>query len=472
VTYPSTERVFAQDDSGFGSGEVHEMGSALETDLYELNMAASYLRRNMVDPATFSLFVRQLPESRGFIVAAGLEDCLSYLESFRFGDEDLDWLRGAGFPEETIEQFAALRFTGDVEAVPEGRVVFANEPIVEVTAPIAEAQLVETYLLNQVTYQSALATKATRCRLAAGDIELVDFALRRTHGMEAGMAAARVSAIAGFVATSNVEAARRFGLAAAGTMAHSYVEAFPTEDQAFSAFAEDCPDRTTFLVDTYDTLGGVDAAIEVIHRLGLTEGLGVRLDSGDLAELARLTRRRLDEARLPGVRIFVSGGLDEYDLERFREAGAPIDAAGVGTRMGVSADAPSLDSAYKLVSFGGRPVCKLSEGKATLPGAKQVWRRIPIAADVLATRDEPGPPGAERLLVPLMRSGRRLGPADTIEAARGRLARDLDALAPTTRDLHQPTSPEVVMSERLARLTEKVTASLVHDRRGAGSERV
>jgi nicotinate phosphoribosyltransferase len=304
------------------------MGKALITDLYELNMAASYLLRSMVGPATFSLFVRRLPPSRGFLVAAGLEDCLTYLESFAFDDEDLAWLVTAGFPAEVVEGFGAMRFTGDVHAVPEGRVVFANEPLLEVTAPIAEAQLIETYLLNQITFQTTLATKATRCRLAAGDIELVDFALRRTHGAEAGMAVARVSAIAGFVATSNVEAARRFGLEAAGTMAHSYIEAFPTEADAFRAFAVDLPGRTTFLVDTYDTAGGVDAAIEVIRELGLSGALGVRLDSGDLAQLARETRVQLDTARLHNVRIFVSGGLDEYDLERFRADGAPIDAAG------------------------------------------------------------------------------------------------------------------------------------------------
>ena len=294
------------------------MGNALITDFYELNMAASYLRRDMVGPATFSLFVRRLPPSRGFLVAAGLEDCLKYLESFAFGPDDLAWLGTAGFPADVIDMFEAMHFSGDVIAVPEGRVVFADEPLLEVTAPIAEAQLVETYLLNQITYQTSLATKATRCRLAAGGIELVDFALRRTHGAEAGMAVARVSAIAGFGATSNVEAARRFGLEAAGTMAHSYIEAFPTEAKAFRAFAEDLPGRTTFLVDTYDTRAGVEAAIGVIRQLGLSGPLGVRLDSGDLARLARETREQLDGAGLPDVRIFVSGGLDEYDLERFR----------------------------------------------------------------------------------------------------------------------------------------------------------
>jgi nicotinate phosphoribosyltransferase len=436
------------------------MSGALITDLYELNMAASYLRRGMVATATFSLFVRELPPNRGFLVADGLENCLDYLEQFSFTDDDLSWLAAAGFSEDSISKFETIRFTGDVHAVPEGRVVFAFEPLLEVTAPIAEAQLVETYLLNQVTYQTALTSKAARCRLAAGDIELVDFALRRTHGTEAGMAVAKATAIAGFVGTSNVEAARRWGLVPSGTMAHSYVEAFPTEREAFLTFAQDLPGRTTFLVDTYDTLEGVDAAIEVIRELGLTTGAAVRLDSGDLTELSRAARRRLDDAGLPWVRIFVSGGLDEYDLDHFRTAGAPIDAAGVGTRVGVSDDAPFLDSAYKLVEFGGHAVMKLSTGKASLPGAKQVWRRFPIVSDVLATRAEPGPPGAEALLVPVMRSGRRVGPPDTIEAARERLVRDLDGLSNEARDLHNPRPPAATISDRLARLDEDTRAQL------------
>ena len=226
---------------------------------------------------------------------------------------------------------------------------------------LVAAGLVETVLVNQITYQTAVATKAARCTLAAGGIELVDFALRRTHGIEAGFGVARASAIAGFAATSNVDAARRFGLRVSGTMAHSYVEAFPSEEDAFVAFVQDRPGPVTFLVDTYDTMSGVDAAIRVMRRLGLTEDLAIRLDSGDLESLARLARRRLDAAAFPQVRIFVSGGLDEYDLERLRNAHAPIDAAGIGTRMGVSSDAPSLDSAYKLVAYAGRPVCKLSD---------------------------------------------------------------------------------------------------------------
>lgn len=436
------------------------MGRALITDLYELNMAASYLRRDMIGSATFSLFVRTLPASRGFLVAAGLEDCLAHLESFAFESEDLAWLREHGFDATDVAALAELRFTGDVHAVPEGRVILPNEPLLEVTAPIAEAQLVETFLLNQVTYQTAIATKAARCRLAAGDrIELVDFALRRTHGVDAGMAVARLCAIAGFAATSNVEAARRYALPASGTMAHSYVEAFPSEADAFRAYAEDRPAFRTFLVDTYDTLDGVRAAIDAIHELGLARPLAVRLDSGDLPALAQRTRALLDEAGLAHVQIFVSGGLDEYDLERFRTGGLPIDAAGVGTALGVSADAPTLDSAYKLVAYGRRPVRKLSPGKATLPGAKQVWRTPRIVEDILATRDEPGPAGHEPLLVPVMRNGERTGRPGTLDEARACLARDLEALPGRALDLREPVPPPVRVSRRLDELTDRVSAA-------------
>ena len=344
------------------------MGRALLTDLYELNMAASYLRRGMTQPATFSLFVRHLPREWGFLVACGLSRCLEFLESFRFEEEDLRYLADTqGYSDETLQAFRDLTFEGEVRAVPEGRLVFPDEPLLEVTASMPQAQLAETFLLNQITYQTAVASKAARCRIAAADRDLIDFSFRRVHGTEAAMAVARATAIAGFAATSNVEAARRYGLRAAGTMAHSYVEAFPTEADAFRAFAQDFPSRTTFLVDTYDTANGVRNAIEVIGELGLTEPLGVRLDSGDLDALSRQARAILDEAGLTHVRIFASGGLDETDVDRLVTAGAPIDSFGVGTRVGVSADAPYLDSVYKLVEYDGRPVLKLSAEKSTEP---------------------------------------------------------------------------------------------------------
>jgi len=433
------------------------MGGALLTDLYELNMAASYLRRGMDHEATFSLFVRHLPPNRGFLVAAGLEPCLSFLEGFGFEDDDLRYLATEpGYDEETIERFRALRFTGDVWAVPEGRIVFADEPLLEVTAPIAVAQLVETFLLNQTTFQTTIASKAARCRIAARDRDLVDFAFRRTQGIDAAMAVARTTAMVGFAATSNVQAARRYGLRAAGTMAHSYVESFPTEADAFRAFAQDFPSRTTFLVDTYDTANGVRTAVEVIRELGLTEPLAVRLDSGDLDALSREARAILDRAGLTHVRIFASGGLDETDVDRLVSAAAPVDAFGVGTRVGVSADAPYLDSVYKLVEYDGRPVLKLSVAKATEPGRKQVFRGA--GGDVIALRDEPAPPGTEPLLVPVMLKGRRTGPPRNLETARHLFETDLARLHEPVKRMQDPEQPVATVSDALKRLTEETRA--------------
>ena len=435
------------------------MPGGLLTDLYELNMAASYLRRSMTGQATFSLFVRALPPGRGFLVAAGLADCLQFLEDFSFTPEDLSYLRQArGYREETLRAFASLRFTGDVRAVPEGRVVFAGEPLLEVTAPVAEAQLAETVLLNHVTFQTAVATKAARCVLAAGGAQLVDFSFRRTQGIDAGLAVARASAIAGFAATSNVAAARRHGLAAAGTMAHSFIEAFGDEQEAFTAFAADFPGMTTFLVDTYDTARGVRNAIEVIRRLRLPGPVGVRLDSGDLAALARMARAMLDEAGLGDARIFASGSLDEYAIAGLVAAAAPIDAYGVGTKMGVSADAPYLDSAYKLVSYDGRPVMKLSAGKTSPPGAKQVYRGPD--GDVLALRDEPPPPGHQPLLVPVMRQGQRVSAPEPLAAAVQRCRADLAWLPLTARALRDPVPVPVRISEQLKTLQDQVTRDL------------
>ena len=434
------------------------MTGALATDLYELNMAASYLRRGMTDTATFSLFVRRLPPGRGFLVAAGLEPSLAFLEGVRFEAHELDYLRDElGFTTEDVDAFASLRFTGDVWAIPEGRVLYAGEPLLEVTAPLPEGQLVETFLLNQITFHTTLASKAARCRLAAGGRDVVDFAFRRTQGADAADAAARDSAIAGFAATSNVAAARRYGLPAAGTMAHSYVEAFPSEVDAFRAFASDFPQRTTFLVDTYDTLKGVRAAIDVIHELGLRDALGIRLDSGDLGALSVQARELLDGAGLGHVRIFASGGLDEMDIDRLVRGGAPIDAFGVGTRMGVSADAPFLDTAYKLAEYAGRPVLKMSPGKISVPGAKQVYR-LP-GGDVVTLRDEAPPVGGEPLLRPVMLRGERTDPAPdppaAVAAARAWFERDLPAVPLEAARVVDPVTTGPVTSEGLEALAKE-----------------
>ena len=430
------------------------MPGALITDLYELNMAASYLRRGMHEPASFSLTVRQLPAERGFLVAAGLEAALSFLTSFSFEDDDLAYLATIGFDGQSLEALRRLRFEGDVWAVAEGTVVYANEPILELTAPIAVAQLMESYLLNAITLHTTVASKAARYVVAADGRELVDFALRRTHGIEAALAVARASAITGFAATSNVEAARRMGLRPAGTMAHSYIESFGDEGEAFRAFAEDLPGRTTFLVDTYDTLGGVRTAIEVIRERGIEDASGIRIDSGDLDGLSRAARALLDEAGLDRVRIFVSGGLDEREVAELVRARTPIDAFGVGTQLGVSFDAPCLESVYKLVRYAGRPVVKLSTGKRTLPGEKQVWRGA--GGDLLGLREEDLP--GERLLAPVMRGGQRLGPPGTIESARARFQLELANVPVEALALDAPRPHVPRISQALAALAERATA--------------
>ena len=435
------------------------MTGGLLTDLYELNMAASYLRRQMHDLATFSLFVRRLPADRGYLVAAGLEDALDRLATLGFDADELRFLAGLGFDDATLAAFEGLRFSGDVWAIPEGRIVYADEPLLEVTAPIAEAQLVETLVLNQVTFQTALASKAARCRVAAaGRMQLIEFGFRRTHGIEAGMAAARVSHIVGFSGTSNVEAARRFGLRAVGTMAHSYVTAFGREIDAFRAYAQDLPGPVTFLVDTYDTMVGVGRAIEVIKELGPDRAAAIRLDSGDLVALARAARRVLDDAGLPEVRIFVSGGLDEHDVAHLVTSGAPVDSVGIGTRLGVAADAPYLDSAYKLVDYAKRPVMKLSQGKASLPGAKQVFRARG-RCDILALRDEPPPGDTLPLMQPVMRGGRRLAAREGLDAARARFEADLAEVPPAALALRDPEQPGPELSDALVRLAGEVRAS-------------
>lgn len=431
------------------------MPGALLTDLYELNMAASYLRRGMTAPATFSLFVRKLPPERGFLVAAGLERCLDHLESFGFDDEELGYLGAIGFDERALTDFASLKFEGEVRAVAEGRIVHGEEPILEVTAPIPVAQLVETYLLNQITLHTTLASKAARYVLAARDRDLVDFAFRRTHGLDAAMAAARASAMVGFVATSNVEAARRLDLKVAGTMAHAFIEAFPSEDEAFKAFAVDHPHRTTFLVDTYDTLNGVRNAIGTIRGLALSGRVGIRLDSGDLDHLARESRKLLDEAGLETARIFASGGLDEHEVDELVKAGAPVDAFGIGTQMGVSADLPFLDTVYKLVEYDDQATMKLSAAKVHAPGAKQVFRGPGESGDVLALHDEEGPGGWEPLLEPVMLGGRRVRPNPSLDEIRGRFLADLAVVPTKAKRLSHPEHVVVRHSDALRSLTEE-----------------
>ena len=439
--------------------------NGLLTDLYELNMAASYLRRGMTGTATFSLFVRALPAARGFLVAAGIESCLDRLQDFRFEEDDIRYLRETqGYEARDIEAFRRLRFTGDVWAIPEGRIALAGEPILEVTAPLPEAQLVETLLLNLVTFETTIASKAARCVIAASGRDVVDFSFRRTQGIEAGIDVARLSSMVGFAATSNVEAARRYGLVAAGTMAHSYIEAFANEVEAFRAFAQDFPGRATFLVDTYETVTGIKNAISVIKELGLSGRLGIRIDSGDLVALSRRGRRLLDEAGLQSVRIFASGGLDETSIEKLVAGGALIDAFGVGTRMGVSADHPYLDTAYKLVCYQGRPVMKLSHGKVSAPGRKQVFRRARPFGDLVGLYDENAPPGRELLLEPVMAGGVRRTGRPPITEANARFRADLVLLPAGARDLDRPRPPIARPTPALRAMTAETRRRLVAGR--------
>jgi len=437
----------------------------LYLDLDEALMAAGYLRRSMNVPATFSLSVRRLPARRGFLIVSGVADAVGFLDQFCIDDEELEFLgRATGLAAERLAPLRGLQFTGDVWAVPEGRVVLADEPLLEVTAPLAEAQLVETAMLNVVTFATAVASKAARCRVAAGHAQLVDLSMRRAPGLEAAMGVARAAYIAGFDATSNLAAARRFGLRVAGTMAHSYVQAFADERQAFRTFALDHPDDPTFLVDTYDTVGGINAVIAVIRQLGLAGRAGIRLDSGELGALAAQARDLLDAAGLPGVRIMVSGGLDEDRIAALAGRGAPIDAYGVGSRMGVSWDAPSLDSAYKLVAVGDRLVAELSPGKVSLPGAKQVFRDMTATApDILALRAEPVPPGRRPLLQPVMLGGHRVRKEDPVEetrSARSRFLTDLRWLPTASRSVADPVAPTALLSPVLTRAREETLARL------------
>ncbi|HET9040319.1 MAG TPA: nicotinate phosphoribosyltransferase [Gemmatimonadales bacterium] len=430
--------------------------AALFTDLYELTMAAAYFREGVRGSATFSLFVRRLPPERGFLVAAGLADALEYLSSFRFSPDGLEYLRSLERFEPTFLTFLeTLRFTGQVRAMREGTVLFAEEPLLEITAPVIEAQLLETAVMNICHLQTLLASKAARCVLAAGGRSLSEFGLRRSHGTDAGMKAARCAILAGFDSTSNVLAGRTYGAPLSGTMAHSFVTAFPREIDAFLAYARAFPDSAVLLLDTYDTPAAARLAVEVARRLA-ADGhrlAGVRLDSGDLAGLSREVRGILDGGGCSDVRILVSGGLDEHDVAALLAAGAPIDGFGIGTRLDVSADAPSLEMVYKLVGLGGRDILKLSPGKETWVGAKQVVRRRGadgrLAGDTLALEGEAVPAGSEALLETVMRDGQPVGSTPTLAEIREHCARQLAALPDGVKRLREAASYPVAASAGL-----------------------
>ena len=341
--------------------------SPLLTDLYQFNMLQAYLDHGQTDTAVFEFFVRRLPARRGFLMAAGLEQALDFLENLQFSKEEVDWLRqNYQFTDRFLDYLANLRFTGDVDAMPEGTIFFANEPIIRVAAPLPEAQLVETRLINILHFQSLIASKAARMVLAAPGKQLIDFGLRRAHGAEAGLMAARASYLAGFAGTATVLARKDFGIPIFGTMAHSFIQAHDDETAAFSAFAHSRPDNLVLLIDTYDTEAAARTVVKLAHRLkeaGITVH-GVRLDSGDLIALSMSVRRILNDGDLQDVTIFASGGLDEDELVRMLDANAPIDGFGVGTSLTTSSDAPALDCAYKLQEYAGIARRKRSVGKA------------------------------------------------------------------------------------------------------------
>ena len=431
------------------------LAGPLLTDLYEITMAAGYWARGLQDRATFSVFVRHPERKRNYFVAAGLEALLQELEAYRFQDGDIDYLRHQNlFDPRFLDALAKCRFTGNVDALPEGTLFFPQEPVLEITAPLLQAQLIETLVLNTIGVATLMASKGLRCVHAAAGRPLVDFALRRTQGADAGDQVARSTYLAGFSATSNVRAGKRFGIPLAGTMAHAFVSAFPSEREAFRAYAETFPGSTIFLIDTYDTFAGARNAAAVAREMRQRghAPLGVRLDSGDMIALSREVRRILDDAGLPDMKIYASSGFDEFKIEDCVRAAAPIDAFGVGTRVGVSADMPYLDIVYKLVHIGRRDIRKLSPGKVSLAGRKQIFRRTDAAGlyreDLLACREE-AVPGAQPLLKPVMADGRRTGPPEALADARRRAARQFTRLDPRYKTIHRQEVYPVRVSDAL-----------------------
>lgn len=438
---------------------------ALLTDLYELTMAQSYFLENHNERATFSLFIRKYPPNRGFFVSCGLEDVLRFLEEFRFSPGAIDHLHRTGiFSNDFLDYLGGISFTGEVRAIPEGRLFFVDEPVLEVTAPIIEAQLVETFIINQMNLQCLIASKAARCVHAARGRRMVDFSLRRTHGIDAGMKVARTSYISGFTSTSNVLAGATYGIPLSGTMAHSYISSYEQEIDAFRAFARSFPERSVLLIDTYDTIAGAHKAADVAREMAARSQQlrGVRIDSGDLLGLAQEVRHILDDAGFPDVQIVGSGGLDEFDLEELSRGNAPYDAYGVGTRMGVSGDAPWTDMAYKLVCYGGRPVLKLSSGKVSLPDAKQVFRFTEagwLRHDVSALRDETVDDG-EPLLERVMAEGRILFNTPALAEIRDRFLEEFARLDDSYKAVSDPLTYPVEVSDRLQSLLEELRSQV------------
>lgn len=444
------------------------LSDLLLTDLYEFTMLQAYAGAGLDGTAVFEFFVRKLPETRGFLIAAGLEQVVEFLEGARFSEDDLDVLRAcSGLDPDFIESLRGFRFTGDVDAMPEGTVFFADEPILRVVAPLPEAQLVETKIINLLHFQTVVASKAARMVLAAGDRPLVDFGLRRAHGADAGLLAARASYLAGFAGSATTPAAARFGVPVFGTMAHSFVQVHACEDDAFINFARARPEGTTLLIDTYDTEAAARKVVALgprLKQMGVHLG-GVRIDSGDLAAHAREVREILDRGGLEDVKIVASGGLNETKLQAYTDADVPIDSYGVGTSLTTSQDAPALDCAYKLQEYDGEPRRKRSEGKATWPGRKQVFRQLDATGamerDTLCLDSEtfPGTP----LLAPAMRGGRRVASLPSLEEARRRATGQLSQLPEPLHRLERAPPFDVVVSDRLRQLAQRADDAVRSD---------
>jgi len=431
---------------------------SLLTDFYELTMSASYFEHGMEGQATFELFARKLPERRNFLIACGTEDAADFLENFSIGDEGIAYLRSLGvFREPFLEHLRQLRFTGELWAMREGELFFPDEPVLRVTAPVIEGQLMETFLLTCVGFQSLVASKAARLAIACGDRAFVDFSPRRDHGPDAALWAARASFIGGARGTSNVLAGQLYGIPLSGTMAHSYVMSFDREADAFRAFLKTFPKGTTLLIDTYDTVEGARRAAAVVRELGdRVQIRAVRLDSGDLARLSKEVRQVLDAEGLQSVEIFASGDLDEYRIAELRANGAPVDAYGVGTQLGTGGDVAALGMVYKLVADEGGPKMKRSTGKATLPGPKQVYRFEQdgqVQYDLMAMADEPPPDGGRPVLELLMQNGRRVREREPLSAAQERARAAVASLPEELRSLDTAARPyEVRRSAELQRL--------------------
>ena len=439
------------------------MRSPLLTDLYQLTMLESYYERGMVAPATFELYARKLPPHCGYLVAAGLAQALEWLEHARFGPDELEWLEQSGlFKPAFLDRLADWRFTGEVHALPEGTAVFPDEPIIQVTAPLPEAQLVESRLMNLLQFQTLVATRAARVVDAAQGRRVVDFGMRRAHGAEAAMFAARASYLAGFDATATVLAGAEYGIPVTGTMAHSYILAFAEEMEAFKAFLEAHPDKAVLLIDTYDTEAGADKVVALAQQ-GL-KASAVRLDSGDLADHAHRVRRILDQGGLQETLILASGDLDEYAVAAMVAAGVPIDGFGLGTRIDTAAEQPFLECAYKLMAYEELPRRKRSEGKGHWAGRKQFWRSHDVqgrvSGDRLGLADEQPAPDGQPMLERVMLDGRPLQAPEHLDTIRERTRNSIQALPALCRDLHDPTPVPVTPTRALkaaAREADRIT---------------